>query len=181
MVILYICKILKGIIQLLFLMVIVQVYLFIFQSVKIPFHWSVVIWTSCLTHALCDSFLLAEFSKSLWCILASLITMQYNIFVDRLLTVQSFLQNPDGKIACYMTICYTCNYTSIVEIYNSAIISYITSAKKQVYKVSRPADFLTWSTGLRQSFFVFVKHIKNKKIFYFSSLDISPPDFFIEN
>lgn len=36
----------------------------------------------------------------------------------------------DGKITCYMTICYAGNYTSIVEIYNSAIISDITSSKK---------------------------------------------------
>ena len=119
-------------------MVIVQVYLFIFQSIKIPFHWSVVIWIARLTHALCDSFLLTEFSKGLWCILASLITMQNNIFANRLLTLQSFLQSPDSKIACYMTICYTCNYTSIVEIYNSAIISYIASSKEQVCKVSSP-------------------------------------------
>jgi len=30
----------------------------------------------------------------------------------------------------------------------------------------------TWSTGLRWSFFVFAKYIKDKKIFYFISLDI---------
>ena len=138
MVILYICKILDGIIQLLFLMVMVQVYFFIFQSIKTPFHQSVVIWIACLTHALCDFFLLTEFSKGLRCILASLITMQDNIFAYKFLIVQSFLQSPNGKIACYMTICYTGNYTSIVEIYNSVIISYITSTKKQVCKVSCP-------------------------------------------
>ena len=56
--------------------------------------------------------------------------MQDNICADKSLTVQSFLQGSDGKNTGYMTICYAGNYTSIVEIYNSAIISYITSAKK---------------------------------------------------
>jgi len=39
----------------------------------------------------------------------------------------------------------------------------------------------TWSTGLRWSFFVFAKYIKDKKIFYFISLDISPLDFSLTN
>ena len=111
-------------------MVMVKIYLFAFQSVKIPFHWSIVIWIACLAHALSDAVLLTEFSKALRCILTSLITMQDNTSTDSFLTVQSFLQGPDGKITCYMTICYAGNYTSIVEIYNSAIISDITSSKK---------------------------------------------------
>ena len=56
--------------------------------------------------------------------------MQDNICADKSLTVQSFLQGSDGKNTRYMTICYAGNYTSIVEIYNSAIISDITSGKK---------------------------------------------------
>ena len=64
--------------------------------------------------------------------------MQDNTSTDSFLTVRSFLQGSDGKITCYMTICYAGNYTSIVEIYNSAIISYIASAKEQVCKVSSP-------------------------------------------
>ena len=56
--------------------------------------------------------------------------MQDNTSTDSSLTVQSFLQGSDGKITCYITICYAGNYTSIVEIYNSAIISDITSGKK---------------------------------------------------
>ena len=115
-------------------MVMVKIYLFIFQSIKIPFHWCIVIWIACLTHALFDFFLLTEFSKGLRCILASLITMQDNIFAYKFLIVQSFLQSLDGKIACYMTICYTGNYTFIVEIYNSAIISYITPLRNRYVK-----------------------------------------------
>ena len=111
-------------------MVMVKIYLFIFQSIKIPFHLCIVIWIACLAHALCDAVFLTEFSKSLRCILTSLITMQDNICADKSLTVQSFLQGSDGKNTGYMTICYAGNYTSIVEIYNSAIISDITSGKK---------------------------------------------------
>ena len=111
-------------------MVMVKIYLFFFQIVKIPFHWSIVIWIACLAHALSDAVLLTEFRKSLRCILTFLITMQDNICADKSLTVQSFLQGSDGKNTGYMTICYAGNYTSIVEIYNSAIISDITSGKK---------------------------------------------------
>lgn len=119
-------------------MVMVKVYLFVFQSVKISFHWSIVIWIACLVHALCDAVFLTEFRKSLRCILTFLITMQDNTSVYRTLTVRSFLQGSNGKNTCYMTIYYAGSYTSIVEIYNSAIISDITSGKKQVCQVSSP-------------------------------------------
>ena len=120
-------------------MVMVKIYLFIFQSIKISFHWCIVIWIACLAHALCDAVFLTEFSKSLRCILTSLITMQDNICADKSLTVQSFLQGSDGKNTGYKTICYAGNYTSIVEIY--IVQLYLTSPPVRNRYVKSVAHF----------------------------------------
>ena len=126
-------------IQSFFCLVFMLIDQFIFLRVEISFHWSIIIWISCFTHALGYTKFFAKFRELFGSILASLIRMQHKVIqLNFRLEFNGFFQCPFCQISCYISICYTCNNTAVMKIYNCTIITLAPICKKQIRKISTP-------------------------------------------
>ena len=87
MVVSSISKFLHGPVKFLFRPEFIDVGTFVLQGVEVPFHWRIVIWVPCFAHALghVDGF--AELYECLRCILASLVAVQDQATLCRMLGI----------------------------------------------------------------------------------------------
>ena len=138
-IVLYIRKFFDCCVEFLFCVIIMLIDQITFQCVEISFHWSIIIWISCFTHALGYTKFFAKFRELFGSILASLIRMQHKVIqLNFRLEFNGFFQCPFCQISCYISICYTCNNTAVMKIYNCTIITLAPICKKQIRKISTP-------------------------------------------
>ena len=77
----------------------IQVGAFIFQGVEISLHRRIVVWVSGFAHALSHVDGFAELCKSLRCILASLVAVQDQAVLCRMLRIQRFPQDANSQVS----------------------------------------------------------------------------------
>ena len=131
MIVLHIRKFLDCYIEFLFCTIIVLVGKIIFQCVEISFHRSIIVRISCFTHTLGDTKFYAEFRELFGGVLTALIRMYQKLTqINSRLRVDCSCQRPLSQVSCYVSLCYACNDTSIMKVYNCAIITLATIGQK---------------------------------------------------
>ena len=117
----------------------------IFQCVEISFHRSIIVRISCFTHTLGDTKFFAEFRELFGSVLAALIRMYQKLTqINFQLRVDCFCQRPLSQVSCYVSLCYACNDTSIMKVYNRAIIISIGEYIELPEKPSQPEYFIVF-------------------------------------
>ena len=124
MVVCDISEFLYGLIQFLICSKFIEFGTFIFQCVKVPFHWCIIVWVSGFTHALCHMDRFTEFYESLRCILAPLVAVQEQASLCRVMGIQCLLQGAYSQVTGDAFVGYAGNYTPVIEIYDGAIVPY---------------------------------------------------------
>ena len=66
-----------------------------------------------------------ELCKSLRCILAPLVAVQDQASLCQMLGIQCLLQGAYSQVTGDVFVCYTGDYTPVIEIYDGAIVPYI--------------------------------------------------------
>ena len=120
-----ISEFLHGLVQFLICPEFIELGTFILQGVEVPFHWRIVVWVSGFAHALCHMDGSAELYESLRCILAPLVAMQEQASLCQMLRIQCLLQGAYSQVTGDVLVCYTGDYTPVIEIYDGAIVPYI--------------------------------------------------------
>ena len=91
---------------------------FILQGIEVPFHWRIVVGVSGFAHALCHMDGFAVFYESLRCILAPLVAVQEQASLCQMLGIQCLLQGAYSQVTGDVFVCYTGDYTPVIEIYD---------------------------------------------------------------
>ncbi len=113
----------------------IQVGAFVLQGVEVPLHWRIVIRVSGFAHTLGHMDRPAEVYKCLGCILAPLIAVQNQAALRQMLGIQCFLQGTDCQVTGDVPVCYACNYTPVIEVYDGTVVTYIPVFQEQVCEI----------------------------------------------
>ena len=120
-----ISEFLHGLVQFLLCPEFIELGTFILQGIEVPFHWRIVVGVSGFAHALCHMDGFAVFYESLRCILAPLVAVQEQASLCQMLGIQCLLQGAYSQVTGDVFVCYTGDYASVIEIYDGAIVPYI--------------------------------------------------------
>ena len=129
-------------VQLLLRPEVIQVGAFVLQGVDVSFHRCIVVWVSCLTHALGHMDRFAKLYEILRCILASLVTVQDQALFCRALCLQCLLQGADCQVTGDVPVCYTGDHTAVIEVYDGAVITDLPVFQEQICEIRTP--LLIW-------------------------------------
>ena len=110
-----ISEFLHGLVQFLICSEFIELGTFILQGVEVPFHWRIVVGVSGFAHALYHMDGFAEFYECLRCILAPLVAVQEQASLCQMLGIQCLLQSAYSQVTGNVFVCYTGDYTSVME------------------------------------------------------------------
>ena len=120
-----ISEFLHGLVQLILRPEFIEVGALVLQGIEVPLHWRIVVWIPGFAHALGHMDGSAELYESLRCILAPLVAVQEQPSLCQMLGIQCLLQGAYSQVTGDVFVCYTGDYTPVIEIYDGAIVPYI--------------------------------------------------------
>ena len=133
-----ICEFLHCLVQTFLRSEFVHVRAFILQRVEVPLHGRVVIRISGFAHALRNMSRFAEFDERFGSVLCALVTMQNQFPFTPGLCIQGLPQGADRQVTGNVAVRNAGNHTSVMEVYDAAVVSYLMILQKQVGEIRAP-------------------------------------------
>ena len=133
-----ISEFLHGLVQFLICPEFIELGTFILQGVEVPFHRRIVVGVSGFALALCHMDGFAVFYESLRCMPAPLVAVQEQASLCQMPGIQCLLQGAYSQVTGDVFVCYTGGCASVIEIYDGAIVPYISVPQGQVCEIRTP-------------------------------------------